>query len=257
MLKRIAVILLLLVVSSSSLFAQRKGGGAAKSNNYKNDSTATLYDKSKFTTPKVSKSARDFVMLQMGYNNWISKPDSVKTKSLGYFFNAAVCYDFPIKKTKLSFAAGLGVNTSVVYLDQQVLANTDTAAALSSAARFIADTNHYKRYKFVTAYLTAPFELRYYSNTDNRNNGFKAAIGLSIGTLLGAHTKALTSVAGTNVKEKVDTKRYVSPWNFAATARVGLGNFTLFGSYNLTNVFKENAGPPITPFSAGLCISGL
>ena len=209
------------------------------------------------TAPPIIKYSRDFVMVQLAYNNWVQKPDSVSTKTFGYAFNAYLCYDFPIKKTKLSFATGLGINASVVYLNQQVLANTDTAAALASQARFVADTNHFKRYKFATTYLTAPFELRYYSNIQNRNKGFKAAIGMEIGTLLGAHTKGLKAIGGTNVKIKDDTKRYVAPWNFAATARVGWGNFSLFGSYNLTNVFKLNAGPPITPASVGICLTGL
>ena len=206
--------------------------------------------------PPIVKAARDFLMIDLAYNNWLKKPDSVKTKTIGYAFNVYLCYDFPIKKTKLSFAAGLGISSSVVYLNQQVLTNTDTGV-YGTQARFLPDTSHFKRYKFVTTYLTAPFELRYFSNTLNRNKGFKAAIGLQIGTLLGAHSKAVTSEAGTIVKEKIDTKRYVSPWNFAATARVGWGNFSLFGSYNLTNVFKENAGPPITPMSVGICITGL
>lgn len=209
------------------------------------------------TPPPIIKAARDFLMLQFNYNTWLTKPDTVHTKTIGYGFNGFICYDFPIKKTKLSFATGLGIMTSVVYLDQQAIANTDTAAAYAGQARFIADTNHFKRYKFVTTYLSAPFELRYFSNTYNRNRGFKAALGMEIGTLLGAHTKAVTSISGTNVKYKVDTKRYVTPWNFAATARVGIGNFSLFGSYNLTNVFKQSAGPAITPAAIGFCLTGL
>lgn len=207
----------------------------------------------------ISKPGRDFFMLNFVYNNWLNKPDSVKLKTFGYGFHASLCYDFPIKKTHLSFAAGLGINTSVVYLNQEVIRNTDTftAGGYNSQLHFRPDTVGFKRYKFNTTYLQAPFELRYFSNTDNRNNSWKGAIGLEIGTLLGAHTKATTSVDGTVVKYKVDTKRYVTPWNFAATARVGYGNVTLYGSYNLTNVFKENAGPTATPFSLGICLVGL
>ena len=208
------------------------------------------------TPAAIVKPSRDFLMIQVAYNKWVQKPDSVKTKAFSYEFNGYLCYDFPIKKSNLSFAAGVGINASVVYLNNQVLALADTGVK-GYTARFISDTSSFKRYKFVTAYLQAPFELRYFSNMQNRNKGFKAAIGLSIGTLLGAHTKALKSIEGTNVKEKIGTKRYISPWNFAATARVGWGNFSVFGSYNLTNVFKENAGPPITPMSVGICITGL
>jgi Outer membrane protein beta-barrel domain len=208
------------------------------------------------TPPPIVKPSRDFVMLQFTYNNWMKKPDSVKTKTFGWGFNGYLCYDFPIKKTHLSFAAGLGISAQVIYLDHQVLKSTDTGL-YGTQVHFLADTSHFKRYKFATTYLQAPFELRYFANNNNRNKGFKAAIGLEVGTLLGGHTKAVTSVSGTNVKYKVDTKRYITPWNFAATARIGWGNFSLFGSYNLTNVFKDNAGPPITPISLGICLTGL
>ena len=108
-----------------------------------------------------------------------------------------------------------------------------------------------------TVYLQAPFELRYFANKLNRNQGFKAAIGLQVGTLLGAHTKGLRSVDGTNVKDKENTKNFVSNWNFAATARVGWGHFAIYGSYNLTNVFKQNEGPAVTPYSVGIALTGL
>ena len=238
--RKILAIVALLMIPSSLLLAQDD----------KMNSNAT--------PPPIVKPSRDFLMLQFNYVNWIKKPDTVKTKPFGYGFNGYLCYDFPIKHSKMSFAAGLGINVSVVYLNLQRIINTDTALGLAQA-RFVADPidTSYKRYKFVTTYLSAPFELRYFSNSSNRNKGFKAAIGMQIGTLLGAHTKAVTTIGGTNVKFKDDTKRFVSPWNFAATARVGFGNFSLFASYNLTNVFKDNLGPPITPASVGICLTGL
>jgi len=205
--------------------------------------------------PPIAKPSRDFVLLQFGYTNWLNKPDSINTKTFAYTFSGYLCYDFPIKKSKLSFAAGLGISTTTVYLNSQQIIVTDTPTA--AVAHFRPDSSHYKRYKFNTTYIQSPFELRYFSNTVNRNKGFKAAAGLQIGTLLGAHTKGLTSVDGTNVKDKVDTKRFVTPWNFAATARVGWGNFAIFASYNLTNVFKQNDGPPITPASVGIALTGL
>ena len=245
--------LILVLFSQSQVYAQRgsfKNGQSKQT--YSNDSTYNdLYTNK---SPKqVIKPARDFLMLTLTYNNWINKPDSVKTKPVNYGFNGYLCYDFPIKKSKLSFATGLGVKVSAMYLNQLQLSNTDT----QSVARFISDTAHFKRYKFVTTYLGAPFELRYFSNIENRNRGFKAAIGLQIGTLLGAHTKGVSSISSVLIKEKLDTKRFVSPWDFAATARVGWGNFCLFGSVNLTGVFKQNEGPPITPMSVGISLVGL
>ncbi len=256
MIRRIAVLLTLVLFPTSLLLAQKKNSnitlhGSGDDITYSKDSTRNLYN---HLTP-ISKPSRDFLMIELGYNNWISKPDSIKTKSFGYVFKSYLCYDFPIKKSKLSFATGIGINAAVVYFDKQVMAVNDTGT-LGNAAHFLSSTE-YKRYKFTTVYLQAPFELRYYGNTQNRNNGFKAALGVEVGTLLGAHTKGIRSVGGTTIKDKENTKRYVSPWNFAATARVGYGNFSLFGSYNITGVYKDANGPVITPMTVGLCISGL
>jgi len=212
------------------------------------------------SVPEISKPSRDFLLLQLGYNGWAGKPDSVKLKSVGYVFNAFLCYDFPIKKSSFSFATGLGINVNVVYFDHQRLILNDTAAIGGAAASVVADAGYdysYSRFKFVTTYLTAPFELRYFSNKVNRNKGFKASIGADVGLFLGAHTKGVGSVGGVTVKDKVDTKRYMSTWSMAPKVRVGYGNYSLFASYSLTNVFQSGQGPTATPFTVGICVSGL
>lgn len=198
----------------------------------------------------VQKPSRDFVMLQIGYEGWM-KPDSIKTKGFSRAFNAYVCYDFPIKKSNFSFAAGIGVATSNVYLDNQQIINTDT----TSYIRFVPETVNYKRYKMATTYLEAPFEFRVYGNKENRNKGFKAAIGLRVGTLLGAHVKGREE--STKVNYKSNSRKYLETWRFAATARIGYGNFTLYGSYNLNRLYKDTQGPEITPYQIGLCVTGL
>jgi hypothetical protein len=218
--------------------------------------TAIISGKGIDSLPKVTKPARDFLMVQFGYANWTTRPDTVDVKKFSYTFNAFLCYDFPIKKSHFSFATGVGISTTSIYLDKQLLAVSDTGAKGVDAS-FVPDTANYKRYKFNTAYVQAPFELRYFSNKDNRNKGWKLAMGLQVGTSLGGHTKGLRSVQGTNIKDKLNTKRYISPWNFAATARIGWGNFSAFGSYNITPVFKDNSGPPLTPMSVGICFTGL
>ena len=210
-------------------------------------------DGPKLEKTKVSKPSRDFLMLQVMHSGWLNAPDTVKIKGLGRGFNGYICYDFPIKKSNFSFAAGIGVGVDNIYLNDQqvVLTDNDTNAQ----ARYITETLKYKRYKVTTTYLEAPFELRFFGNKENRNKGFKAAAGLRVGTLIGAHTKGKED--GSKIIYKVNTKRYLETWRFAGTLRLGYGNFTLVGTYNLTNLYKENQGPPITPYSIGLCITGL
>lgn len=208
------------------------------------------------STPEVVKPSRDFFMLQFGYTGMADKPDSVKIKGFGRTLNVYLCYDFPIKKSHFSFAAGLGISANAIHLNKQYFSFQDSGA-LGASARVLPDTSNSKRYKFGTAYLQAPFELRYFGNNLNRNKGFKAAIGVQVGLLLGGHTKTVGTVSGSIVKEKVNTKRYITPWNLAATARMGWGNFSIYGSYNISPIFKDNEGPAMTPYTIGLCITGL
>ena len=207
-------------------------------------------------TTKVTKPSRDFVMLQFTYEGWANKPDSINLGSLNRGFNAYLCYDFPIAKSNFSFAAGVGIGTSNIYFDNQQVVVSDTGA-LADQVRFIPETMDYKKFKLTTAYLEAPFELRFFSNKNNRNQGFKAAVGLRVGTLVGAHTKGRRQVEGVKLVEKENTKRYMETWRFSATARLGYGNFSLMGSYNLNSLYKQGLGPEITPYSIGLCITGL
>lgn len=205
---------------------------------------------------EITKPSRDFLMLQFSYDSWMQVPDTVKIGGFGRGFNAYLCYDFPIQKSHFSFAAGIGIGTSNIYFQDQQLGLTDTGVK-GDQVSFQKEGYDYKKYKLATAYLEAPFELRYFGNKDNRNVGFKAAIGLRAGTLVGAHVKSSRTVDGTKVVEKVNTKRYLDKWRFAATARVGWGNVSVFGSYNLNTLFKEGSGPGVVPYSIGICLSGL
>ncbi len=197
--------------------------------------------------------SRDFVMLQIGYENWNNAPDTLQIGGLGRAFNAYVCYDFPIAKSNFSFAAGAGIGTSNIYLKKQTFALTDTTTFI-----YFKPSDVYKKYKLTTAYVEAPFELRYFGNKDDRNKGFKAAFGLKVGALISSHTKGKRTFNNKPIIEKVSTKRYLETWRYAVTGRLGWGNFSVYGSYQLSNVFRLNSGPEnVRPYQIGLCLSGL
>ena len=203
---------------------------------------------------QVEKPAADNLLLMASYEGW-HKPDSIHTGGVGRGFNGYLTYDFPFKKSNFSFATGIGIGVSNIYLSGQEINVRDTSS--TSAATFVTATKDYKKYKLTTAYLEAPFELRYFANKANRNKGFKASIGLRAGLLVGAHTKDKVSVGGTNIVEKTDSRRYMSSWRFSGMARIGWGYFSIFATYNLNNLYKEDEGPAITPYSFGICLSGL
>jgi hypothetical protein len=199
--------------------------------------------------------SRDFLMIQYSYDGWAGAPDSVKT-GFNRGFNIALMYDFPIKQSHFSLAAGLGISTSGVYLKDHRI-DMSKAAGSSEKIAFIKD-GYYSKFKVATTYLEIPIEFRYRQVEDNANKGFKASLGVKAGLLANAHTKGKNSVGGDKNIDKVLNKRFFNTWRLAATARVGYGNFSLFGSYNISPMFKENTGQgDIRPYSIGICLSGL
>lgn len=207
---------------------------------------------------KIVKPSRDFFMFQMTYDNWAKTPDYIDIGGIGRGFGAYLAYDFPISQSHFSFAAGIGVTTNNIYFNDQIpVMNRNSDTIIFQNVDTMPDVNFYKKQKLNTTYLEVPLELRFFGNKDNRNQGFKAAVGMKVGLLVGAHTKVSHSLAGPIIKEKVNTKRYVESWRFTPNVRLGWGNFSLYGSYNLTGLFKAGMGPEVFPYSIGICITGL
>jgi hypothetical protein len=161
-------------------------------------------------------------------------------------------YDIPLQKTNFSLALGLGIGSDNFSLkDQELDLNT-----LSSTPDF-EETDAYKKFKFSTTYLELPLELRYRQVPENANKGFKVGLGVKVGNLLNAHTKGVSTVNGSRHTEKVSNKYLFNTWRFEGTARIGYGNFSLYGTYALNPLFKETGTYDVRAFSLGLMISGL
>jgi hypothetical protein len=212
-------------------------------------SGATESNKSGYSMP-----SRDYVMIQIGYEGWSGAPDSIKIGGIGRAINAYLCYDFPLAKSNFSFAAGAGVGVSNIYLNNQMIRLSDT----NTAIRFVPEANNYKKYKMTTTYVEAPFELRFFSDKNNRNKGIKAAIGLKVGALISSHTKGKYTVNNKPIIEKVSTKRYLETIRYSGTLRLGYGNFSVYGQYSIGSLFKLNNGPEnVRPFQIGISINGM
>ncbi|NSL89259.1 PorT family protein [Chitinophaga sp. Mgbs1] len=197
--------------------------------------------------------SRDFLMIQLSYDGWAGAPDSIKT-GFNRGFNIALMYDFPFKKSPFSVAAGLGISTSGVYLKDHTF---DISGRVNPTTPTFPASSAYKKYKVATTYLEIPIEIRYRSVPDNANKGFKAALGLKVGALVNAHTKGKNTTPNGKNFDKDLNKNFFNPWRFSATARVGYGNFALFGAYSLNAMLKDNSSMDIRPYQIGICLSGL
>lgn len=161
---------------------------------------------------------------------------------------------------KLSVAFGLGVGTSNIYFKNtyiDIKSKTNTLPFTD-----VENADHFKKYKLTTAFLELPLELRYTANPERENKSVKAAIGVKVGTVLNVHTKGKTllSSTGTQINSytaKETSKGFINSTRIAATARVGYGNFSVYGSYQLNNIFKDGVAADMKLFQIGICFSGL
>ncbi len=207
--------------------------------------------------------AGDHFMFQIAQNSWLNAPDSVSNgiKSFNRSANAYFMLNKPFKTDKrFSLGLGVGIGTSNIYFDKEEVNITGTSPLLQFARTDA--TNNYKKYKLATAYAEVPLELRFTSDAVKPKQGIKAAIGVKIGTLLNAKTKGKTLRTSTGSEINANTvklasKSYFNTTRIAATARVGYGLFSLFGSYNLTPMFKDGVAADIKLLQFGLTISGL
>jgi hypothetical protein len=201
----------------------------------------------------------DHFMIQLGYTKWANQPDSINT-GFSRTFNMYVMFDFPFKTNEhWSVAIGPGIATDNIFFDKMSVGISEPTSTL----RFtdLSDTNHFKKYKVLTAYLEAPVELRYNFNPQSKNS-VKIALGAKVGTLLSASTKGknLEDKEGNSVNsftEKIKSKTFFNRNRLSVMGRVGFGHFSVFTSYAVTPVFKEGLGPNVRPFTIGLTISGL
>lgn len=207
----------------------------------------------------------DHLLLQLSIDNWKGAPDSISShiKGLSRGLNFAVMLNKPFKgNPHFSVAFGVGVSSSNIFFKNMSI-NLKTPGTLLPF-NSLDTTNRFKKYKLATAFLEIPVELRYTFNPEKPKKTWKIAVGAKVGTMLNAHTKGKTlqNVFGYTLNngliEKTTKKIFFNTTRLVATARVGMGNFSLFGAYQITPFFKDGVGgADIRPYQIGLCLSGL
>jgi hypothetical protein len=217
----------------------------------------------------------DHFMVQFGYDGWsasgLTNSNGTKLGPSGFsrHFNIYFMMDKPSKNNPhISIGYGLGLATSNVFFKNVFIDVKSRAAQMPfvdvSQSSTSTPPNKFKKFKLATQYLQIPLELRYVANAENPNKGFKAAVGVKLGYLLKSYTKGKNAVdnSGASIYNssyivKEYDKHFFNSTMAAATIRIGLGIISLDGSYQLTTLLKDGAGPSIRPYSIGLTLSGL
>lgn len=113
------------------------------------------------------------------------------------------------------------------------------------------DPNNLAKTKLAMSYLNVPLLLEFQVPVNQREGRLFISAGIIGGVKIGSHTK----VKYGNDKEKDRSGFYINSFNYAATARVGYKDISLFAKYSLTSLFEDGKGPKLTPFTIGISFS--
>lgn len=208
----------------------------------------------------MSNRPNDHFLLQFGYTGWAGKPDTINTSGLSKSINVYFMFDYPFKTNpKLSMAFGPGISSDHILFSKTGVGIKDNTTTFNFKNQ--SDTSHFKKTKLTSVYLEAPIEFRY-SADPLTGKKFKFAVGVKVGTLLSAHTRNVKfeSKSGNTINDyvmKEASKRFYNKSRLSVMGRVGMGHISLYGSYQLTALFKDALGPVVKPYSIGITLSGL
>jgi hypothetical protein len=209
--------------------------------------------------------ANDHFMVQIGYDGWATLPDSIRTTGFGRHLNVYVMLDKPFKTNpQWSVGLGVGIGSSNIYFDKMYVDLKGSISTTQVSFVDVKNANHFDKYKLTAVWAEAPIELRHVSNPLKSDKSFKYAFGVKIGTMISGYTRGKDlqskdgqSLYGNKYVQKEKDRKYLNNVRLAPTFRIGYGNFTIYGAYQITNLWREGQGPGVRPFSVGLCLSGL
>lgn len=112
-----------------------------------------------------------------------------------------------------------------------------------------------KKNKLVAGYITVPLLLEF-NTSENPKKTVHLALGIIGGLRIGSYVKLVKEEGDKETKVRYINDYNLNPWRYDATLRLGFSNYTLFGSYNLAGLFKDDKGPGLHAFTAGVRVVG-
>ncbi len=116
---------------------------------------------------------------------------------------------------------------------------------------FYDDQFSFRKNKLTVSHLNLPLMMEF-QHRPYGSGRFHMAAGLNVGLRLRSHTKQVYSDNGKRQKDKEFTDFHLAPFRYEAIARIGWGSINLIATYSLNQMFKDDRGPELYPFSIGV-----
>lgn len=189
---------------------------------------------------------QDRLVLELNHTGWLNMPKGLKERLTSGGMNIYLFFDYPIKKSRFSFAWGAGLSSHNIHGPINLVYHVDSINGNINFTGIDKRDEPYRVNRIAFKILEVPLEIRIRSRT---NYQFKCMIGFKAGyvfqtfrTLFDRDGKIRTyDIYGTN------------PIRFGPTLRMGWEQVHLTAFYSLTDVFLKNKGQAnIIPFSFGI-----
>ena len=181
--------------------------------------------------------------LELGLNRTNGAPSDFKggfwgSRTLNIYYQ----YDIRILKSKFFLVPGVGFSFErFKFKDGNVLAYNDGVLAMNKPADI--GLSSVKKSQLITNYFEVPVEICFRTRPDDPARSFKISVGGRVGYLFDSFTKVKYKEDGEVKKYKDKQDFQLTKFRYGISGRIGIGNVSLFGYYNLTPLFESGKGP--------------
>ena len=197
--------------------------------------------------------------VDFGFNGFLDSDGESLGDSLGYlevnpFGSRSFSINFWEAKIRL-VKDYVGITTGAgIQWNNYRLKNDYTLANVSdSLVAFQDSTISLNKNKFRTTWVNVPLLLEFNTSL-KKEKSFSIAAGFVGGFNLESMYKQKYKQDGEKFKTSVKNDFNVEPFRLEGMVRLGYGNFNMFATLQLTELFEKNTGPEIYPFSVGVSL---
>jgi len=165
-------------------------------------------------------------------------------------------YSLNLINNKVGLVTGLGLEWNFYRFDgdYSIQENPTDGQIEEVDLSVIQPTWSIEKSKFSTTYATLPLLLEFHSSS-YQHSGVVFSAGAIGGIKLGSNTKIVYKESGDKNKDKTKDDFNLSPFRYGVHARIGIGDWLIYGTYYFTPLFEKDKGPELYPLSVGFALS--
>lgn len=184
------------------------------------------------------------IVLELGLNSALDAPGRFDHALWGSrTINVYYQHEIQIMDSKFSVLPGIGLSLERFKFKNGATLGYNADDSLKLLLPSETGITGLRKSQLITNYVDVPLELRFTSNPSDPGRAFKFSVGGRIGYMYDAFTKQKYSEDGETKQLKDKQNFNLNRFRYGVSARLGIGNFSFFGYYNLTPLFQEGEGP--------------